>query len=105
MPWRPVCETATEIGSVYVLHFSKPVGTKKQQARHYVGWASDPQARIAEHKAGRGSSLTREAVRRGARLEVAQIIPNVTRATERRLKNRGGTKRICAICRGKELPV
>lgn len=105
MPWRPVCETATEMGAVYVLHFSKPIGTKRQQAQHYIGWASDPDARIAEHRAGRGSALTREAVRRGCELHVAQIFPNVTRAAERRLKNRGGTKRVCAICRGKEATV
>lgn len=103
MPWRPVCETAHVQGEVYVLHFSKRIGTKRQQAGHYIGWSTDADARIREHKAGKGAALTRAAVKQGVTLEVAQIIPNVTRAAERRLKNRGGGKRVCAICRGREI--
>lgn len=102
--WRPKNETpAVEVGSVYVLHFSKAIGTKKQQAQHYIGWASDPQARIAEHRKGKGARLTQVAVERGCKLQVAQIIPGVTRDFERTLKNRGSGHRNCAICRG--LPI
>lgn len=99
--WRkPNDEPAVEIGSVYVLHFSKPVGTKRQQAQHYIGWASDVDARIAAHRQGKGARLTQVAVERGCELEVAQVIPGVTRDFERTLKNRGSGHRNCAICRG-----
>ncbi len=40
-------------GTVYLLHFQRPY----RHARHYLGWASDLPARLAEHAAGRGARL------------------------------------------------
>lgn len=96
MPYRkPNPVPATEVGTVYVLHFDRPFG----HARHYVGWAADAEARIAAHRSGCGGRLTHHAVRAGITLEVAALHPGVTRDFERRLKNRGGAARICPICR------
>ena len=40
-------------GVVYLVHFSEPY----RHARHYTGWTVDLDARLAEHKAGRGARL------------------------------------------------
>jgi hypothetical protein len=45
----------TTLGSLYLLHFSRPLGNVENargMARHYLGWALDPQARIACHLNG-----------------------------------------------------
>ena len=38
---------------VYLVHFSEPY----RHARHYTGWTTDLQSRLAEHRAGRGARL------------------------------------------------
>jgi hypothetical protein len=99
VPWRPVPD-ATEVGDVYVLHFHAPIGPPHQQARHYIGWARNTTRRVEHHRRGTaGVVLTTLAKRLGIGFEVAQVIPNCTRADERRFKNRGGGSRVCAICR------
>ncbi|MDL4817376.1 hypothetical protein [Actinomadura opuntiae] len=40
-------------GIVYLLHFTRPY----KHAKHYTGWTSDLDARLAEHAAGRGARL------------------------------------------------
>lgn len=104
MPWRPVNNECTEEGQVYVLHFSRPIGTVRQQAGHYAGFASYKRggaaARVEEHREGRGARLTQVAVDNGVELQLAQVYDHCTRADERRLKNRGGLRRVCRICRG-----
>lgn len=53
---------------IYVLHFDQPLGNlnnPRAQAQHYLGWAMDLTARLAEHAAGRGAAITRAAVERG----------------------------------------
>jgi hypothetical protein len=40
-------------GVVYLVHFSEPY----RHARHYTGWTVDLEARLAEHRAGRGARL------------------------------------------------
>lgn len=106
MPYRPPDprnDPATmEAGTVYVLHFSKPVGNSpRQQAQHYIGWATDPEARIRAHREKRGGALTRFAVQQGAELIVADLYPNVTRDFERRIKGRGARCH-CSICKAED---
>jgi predicted GIY-YIG superfamily endonuclease len=50
-----------------VLHFESAY----RHARHYVGWARDVDARVAEHLAGAASPLVRAAVLAGASVTVA----------------------------------
>jgi predicted GIY-YIG superfamily endonuclease len=68
-------------GTVYVLHFEPAY----RHARHYVGWATDVNARLAEHLAGVGSPLVRAAVAAGVHVQVAATMPG-SRFLERRLK-------------------
>lgn len=95
---RPLAESYSELGSVYVLHFSKPF----KHANHYIGWtAGAVEDRVSAHQHGLGATLTREAVRAGITFTIAQVIPDVTREIERKMKNGGGSSRCCNICRAK----
>lgn len=44
---------STPDGTVYLLHFDRPY----RHARHYVGWTSNLDGRLAEHTAGHGARL------------------------------------------------
>lgn len=83
-------------GFVYTLHFSRPY----EHARHYTGWALDPERRVAEHLSGNGkaSPLVRAALADGIEVTVAYIRPG-DRFLERRIKNQGGASRRCPLCK------
>jgi predicted GIY-YIG superfamily endonuclease len=81
------------VGTVYLLHFDPPVG----HARHYIGWAKDAEARLAEHRTGRGGRLPAVAAARGHEITIARTWEG-TRADERKLKRRHETPRMCPIC-------
>jgi len=82
---------------VYLLHFSRPL----RHARHYIGQTTraDVMERIAEHRAGRGARITREAVAAGIELIVARVWADAPRRYERFLKKQGGARRICPVCK------
>jgi predicted GIY-YIG superfamily endonuclease len=81
-------------GTVYVLHFEPAYA----HARHYIGWARDVDARVAEHPAGAGSPLVRAAVAAGVSVQLAAALPG-TRQLERRLKRSHKTGQFCPVCR------
>ena len=81
-------------GTVYLLHFDAPFG----HARHYTGWSANLSLRLAEHAAGHGARLTEVVAAAGIGWTLARTWPNVPRAEERRLKNRGGASRRCPLC-------
>lgn len=86
-----------EPGTVYVLHFDPPY----RHAGHYIGWAQDADARIAQHIAGVGSPLVRAAVLAGSHVQLAAIFSG-SRYLERRLKRwHNTTARVCPICRAR----
>ncbi|MFV9505397.1 MAG: hypothetical protein AB4911_12645 [Oscillochloridaceae bacterium umkhey_bin13] len=88
------------IGYIYLLHFTRPLGNLAHplaQARHYVGWARDPEARNAEHQAGRGAALTRAALASGITWELF-ILAEGGRTLERRIKALRAAPRLCPIC-------
>lgn len=89
-------------GTLYLLHFSAPVG----HAAHYVGWTkgADPQPRFAAHLAGRGSPLVRAAVRLGITVTLACHTPG-TRTQERLLKRRKSTRDYCPMCSVNPRPI
>lgn len=100
MPYRPIIgrfPRSSAPVNVYLLHFSRPFG----HASHYIGVTTrdDIETRVAEHQAGRGARLCAEAARAGILLVLARTWLNVPRLTETRLKNRGGARRLCPICR------
>lgn len=82
------------MGVVHLLHFDRPYG----HAQHYWGWASRLEARLAHHANGTGGRLPGVARANGIGWEVALVIPG-DRNTERQMKNRGGARRSCPICK------
>lgn len=46
---------------VYLLHYKSPIGNlsnPRGQAQHYLGFTSDLETRLAEHKNGKGAKIT-----------------------------------------------
>jgi predicted GIY-YIG superfamily endonuclease len=86
------------IGSVYLLHLDAPFGPPHQQARHYLGFARDLEARLAHHAAGTGANLLRHVRAAGIGWTLARVWEGKTRAFERSQKRNGHAKR-CPICR------
>jgi hypothetical protein len=104
MPWKKINRRDSRPdaprGTVYLLHFSAPVGNgATQRAQHYIGWAEDLPLRLEEHLAGRGARLVTVARERGVSFVVAKTWPDETKHLERKLKNRGGARLICPVCR------
>lgn len=82
------------MGLVYLLHFDKPY----KHARHYWGWAQKVEARNSHHKDGTGANLMAYVAAAGISWEVAMVIPG-DKYKERQMKNRGGARRLCPICK------
>lgn len=82
---------------IYLLHFERPINPDRP-AQHYLGYAVNLEARLAEHESGHGANLTRHALQRGIRWELARIWQG-ERDTEKYLKEayRNGRK-LCPIC-------
>lgn len=91
--------TAATWGHVYILCFSAPLGNldnRRATAQHYVGWARDLEARIADHRAGRGARITRAAVARGITFTVHAWPAPL--GVEKWLKAQHETVRFCPSC-------
>lgn len=103
MPHRPLLpqRRSTPRGTVYVLHFDRPVGTERQQAQHYVGFTTDPDQRFEDHVRGNGARLVQVAMERGASIAVAIEIRGVDQTWEYRMKNRGSMRKVCPHCTGR----
>jgi predicted GIY-YIG superfamily endonuclease len=88
-------------GTIYLLHFS---GKTSQGRQHYLGWSSNPDARLTRHRSGVGAGETRKAVAEGLRITQAQTWKG-TPLLEQRLKEwsrhgRKGFSGICPFCPG-----
>jgi predicted GIY-YIG superfamily endonuclease len=81
--------------TVYLIHFEKPYW----HSRHYVGFTTDLDARIADHRAGVGSRLLQVVNNAGIAWEVVRTWKG-DRKFERQLKNRKHTPRLCPVCAG-----
>jgi predicted GIY-YIG superfamily endonuclease len=79
---------------VYLLHFDP----RYKHAGHYIGFSSDPYARLIDHLGGRGARLLQVVVDAGVKVSLVKIWRG-SRALERRLKNRKEAPRLCPICR------
>lgn len=82
------------MGTIYLVHFDKPF----RHARHYLGWASRLDARLAHHANGTGANLLRHAKEAGVTWQLVRIWPDQSRLEERRLKNMGSRARLCPVC-------
>lgn len=83
------------MSTVYLIHFEKPY----QHAKHYLGFTTDLDARIADHRAGVGSRLLQVVNAAGIKWEVARTWPG-NRKLERQLKRRKETPALCPLCAG-----
>ena len=83
--------------TVYLLHFDRPFGTDRQQAKHYTGYAADLDARLAQHGTGNGARLLAVVHEAGIGWTLARTWPG-GRTRERQLKRQGGASRRCPLC-------
>jgi hypothetical protein len=95
--------TEPTLGTTYVLHFTAPntpsgTAARYRHAGHYIGWAADLEARLAEHRQGRGARLLRVIKDAGLGFTVAWIWPGTTKDREDQLKCRGSGARSCPEC-------
>lgn len=82
-------------GTVYLLHFSRPL----HHARHYVGFTSGTLAdRLSKHADGSGARIMAALGRVGIGWDCVRHWDNVTRAFERRIKLDKNVSRLCPIC-------
>jgi predicted GIY-YIG superfamily endonuclease len=77
----------------YLIHFHEPFS----HAKHYLGWASDIDERIARHAHGNGSNLMHHVNLAGIGWAVVRVWPHASRNDERRMKAHSST-RLCPIC-------
>ena len=92
------------MNTVYLIHFDRPIGdldNPRGQARHYLGWTTNLEARLHEHKTGNGSAIMAAVALAGVGWELARTWDG-DRKLERRLKNRHNSPKLCPICRGDE---
>lgn len=80
---------------VYLICFDRPYW----HARHYLGYASNIQKRIAEHRTGKGARLLDWVNRAGIGWHVVRVWRKATRKDEARLKKMHESPRLCPICR------
>lgn len=97
-------KAAELVGDVYVLHFDAPIGNLSNPlavAQHYTGWAEDWTSRVAGHASGHSDAKIMAYLVGVARIgfRVAKVYTGVDRTFERSLKNRGGARKYCPICR------
>ena len=87
-------------GHVYLVCFEQQIGTSnpKGSASHYLGWATDVDARMVEHRAGRGARILAACVAQGIGFEVVRTWAGVDRSFERRLKRQHNAWRHCPRC-------
>ena len=92
--------TATA-GHVYLICFERQIGdaaNPKGSASHYLGWAEGVDARMVEHRAGRGARILAACMAQGIGFEVVRTWAGVDRSFERRLKRQHNAWRHCPRC-------
>jgi len=81
--------------TVYLLHFEQPVyGT----SQHYIGFTTNLEERLAQHRSGHGARLTSIARKKGIAWELAHVWEDGDKNLERLLKKRKGFKKYCKFC-------
>lgn len=90
------------MGVVYLLHFDRPLGdldNPRGQARHYLGYTDDLDARLERHRSGNGARLMEVVAERGIGWRLVRTWDG-DRELERRLKNQHNSPRLCPLCQG-----
>ena len=95
-------------GTVYIVKLERPLGNlsnRRATASWYCGWTDrDPEERLAEHRAGRGSAMLRAAAERGIPFTIVFTMPG-TRADERAVKRYKCVRRWLERARQLRLPL
>lgn len=97
--WEETNANDGPTGTIYLLHFDRPM-TGKKMAQHYLGWTKtvDPDPRLLQHQAGKGSAIMREVMKQGIGFTVVRTWTG-TKKDERAKKNSGHLSRYCPICK------
>lgn len=86
-----------QVGTVYLVHAARAF----RGARHYLGFTQNLKARVARHKAGRGTPLLGNMTERGISWRVVRTWRGKDGYFEQQLK-RKGLASLCPVCsRGK----
>jgi predicted GIY-YIG superfamily endonuclease len=95
----PPGQVATLPGAagVYLLHADRSHPVYGWQ--HYIGWSRNIDQRLADHRRGSGSRVTREWRRAGIAFRVVGTWPGVSQGAERRLQQVKG-RNLCPVCSG-----
>lgn len=83
---------------VYLIHLDRPMPNSLRQTQHYLGWASDVEARVVRHWSGDGAKMLRAAREQGICWELVRVWPNAPRLIEALLKRKRNGRRICPVC-------
>lgn len=81
-------------GYVYLIHFDQPVA----HARHYLGYTTNVDQRMAMHSRGAGARLMEVLHERGIHWTLVWVRAG-NRTEERRLKNYHKSSQLCPICK------
>jgi predicted GIY-YIG superfamily endonuclease len=87
------------MGTIYLLHFDQKIG----RSQHYLGWTSNLDHRLEDHRAGRGGKTTARFRAAGIGFELAAQWSG-SQDDEKRLKNKS-LRSLCAICKDKTMTV
>jgi len=80
-------------GIIYLIHFDTPY----KHARHYLGWTTNLDERLAAHRNGNGARLMEVIVNAGITWRLARTWTG-SRELERQLKRQHNSPRLCPIC-------
>jgi predicted GIY-YIG superfamily endonuclease len=86
--------------TVYLIHFKRPIGdlnNPRGQARHYLGFTEDLDARLAAYRSGNGAAIMAAVARAGIPWTLARTWEG-DRALERKLKDCHNSPKLCPIC-------
>lgn len=79
---------------VYLIHFDTPY----KQAKHYIGFANNLNARLEHHANGTGARLMQVIKQNNISWRLARTWDEGDKALERRIKNRKEAPTLCPIC-------
>lgn len=94
---RQIGVSKTRVGTAYMLEIIPPY----KHCQHTIGFTERPlNERLAEHRRGAGSCLTKAAVAAGSKLELVRTWEWVDQSVEMILKSRGESRKLCPKCSG-----
>lgn len=85
-------------GTAYLVHLDRPL---YGSTGHYLGFAEEGNldTRLTQHGTTSGAKMLLAARQRGINFECVRTWENVTRKTERSLKNRKDARSLCPHCK------